>query len=91
MGGFGSIQSMIQSLKMNRDQLRKHRKSHKNLAENYGLKKRQELKFKKFNPGEMKDFKAALALKRKKKERLKLIVILSLVVVGIVAVSLMFI
>ncbi|MGB0177033.1 MAG: hypothetical protein ACPF9D_07700 [Owenweeksia sp.] len=89
--GYGAIRAMQDSLKMNREQLKKHRKSAGELAKLYPLRNKKPFKYKKASPAEMELFKSELKARRKREDRQKAVLIIGLIIVGIAGISMLFI
>lgn len=85
MVGFGMVRGMQESLKMNRAQLKKHRKSHKEMAEINPSRSKTNSLNQCADPKVLDQFKSDLALKRKKEgqQKLLLFTIVLLVVAGL--------
>ncbi|MEQ9263241.1 MAG: hypothetical protein RLP14_08775 [Owenweeksia sp.] len=83
MGAFGAIRAMQESYKMNREQLKKHRKSAAELAKSYPLGEKKIYKYKKASPAEMEAFVEKLKAKRKREYRAKALLIIGLIILGV--------
>lgn len=92
MSGFGSVQVMNEMIKANRALLKRHRKTIKELAKDYKLKgTNHAFNFKQFTPEEMKVFKVALHLKRRRERRIKLSILCGLALLLGFGISLLFV
>ncbi len=65
MGGGGSIQGMLNSLKYNRGQLRRHRKTFKELAKKYPAKNKG-VDLKKASPSDLRVIRLLIQARRKR-------------------------
>lgn len=94
MAGYGAIRAMQESLKFNREQRKKHRKSAKELSELYPAKSRKQRRNEaqvKRDPAKIAAFRQQLELQMKRDQRRRMILLSSLVVMGLVLLWMMFI
>ena len=87
MGGGGSIQGMLDSLRHNRGQLKKHRRSFKEIAENYPIQGRK-IDLKKASPEEIAVIKSVIRKRQKRRNLVSGILLALLLAIGIWAISL---
>ncbi len=91
LGGFGAIRAMQDSLKMNRAQNKRHRKTAKELAESHPAKSSGHKAHLISDPKKVSEHKKYIIAKRKKERTLSIVILATVIIIGILMISIMFI
>lgn len=91
LGGFGAIRAMQDSLKMNREQNKRHRKTAKELAESYPAKTSAQKTQIVSDPKKVALVREYILAKRKREKRRNAILLAVLVMIGITLLAMLFI
>ena len=91
LGGFGAIRAMQDSLKMNRSQVKRHRKTAKELAESHPAKSTNSKAHLISDPRKVEETRIQIRAKRKRERARSFLILGVMIALGIGLLSLLFI